>query len=130
VLVEDQGLPVRVATLQGRAVRDAEDGGATRGTPGEPEAVGADRQGLDPGAEDPQLERFLSRCQVPELEGTIIAARSEAPVVGQERETAHLPHMGLLQSLDLLPGCGLPNLESPVLAPQGHEPAVAAERRR
>jgi hypothetical protein len=131
VPAEDQGLPVRAATLQGRAVRDLEDatGGATPGAPGEPEAIGADRQGLDPSAEDAQLERFLSRCQVPELKGAIIAGRSKSPVVGQEREFDHLPHMGL-QSVDLLPGFGLPNLDRPVLAPQGYEPAVAAERRR
>src|SRR5262249_25639404 len=50
VPAEDQGLPVRATTLQGRPVRDLEDATrcATPGAPGEPEAVGADRQGLDP----------------------------------------------------------------------------------
>src|SRR5262249_21723421 len=129
VPAEDQGLPVRAATLQGRAVRDLEDAirwATARRAPGEPEAIGADRQGLDPFSEGRHLERFLSRCQVPDLEGAIIAGRSKAPVVGQEREIDHLPYVGL-QAADLLPGFGLPNLDRPVLAAQAHEPAAPAE---
>src|SRR5262245_34995998 len=61
---EDQGLPVRDATFEGRAVRDLEDAtrSATPDAPGEPETIGADREALGPTAKDPQLERFLSRC--------------------------------------------------------------------